>query len=330
MKCEVCGTTEHLMVCSRCHKAAYCCAEHQKEDWKRHKAECVPDTRGAAAADAVGTASDGTLVGAREVDECFAAWHDKTVEYWGADKSSVSGMLGGLPQVDSVDLAESRAVVDMLVRGVLSLPSRRKGRGKGRGSNEDDAALRAAQYVGGAAGGRVPALRCGRVLDCGAGIGRVTRGVFADRFARLDLVEQNAQYLETARTHTLAPWAPKLGDVVAAPLQACDPAALVRDGAAYDLVWVQWVVLYMSDAELIAFLQRARAALVRDGHGYIVVKDNVTRGSHFWVDRDDGSLIRTDAQLRDVFRRAGMTLLLARLQPDFPEDLFPIMTYVLQ
>ena len=104
----------------------------------------------------------------------------------------------------------------------------------------------------------------------------------------------------------------------------------MRDGAAYDLVWVQWVVLYMSDAELIAFLQRARAALVRDGHGYIVVKDNVTRGSHFWVDRDDSSLIRTDAQLRDVFRRAGMTLLLARLQPDFPEDLFPIMTYVLQ
>ena len=332
MKCEVCGTTEHLMVCSRCHSVAYCSAEHQKEDWKKHKAVCVARPREGAGEEAVGTASDGTLVGAREVDECFAAWHDKTVEYWGADKSSVSGMLGGLPQVDGVDLSESRAVVDMLVRGALVLPRPRGRRGRGRSgaADGDDAALRAAQYVCSAAGGRVPAMRCGRVLDCGAGIGRVTRGVFADRFARLDLVEQNAQYLETARAQTLAPWAAKVGAVVAAPLQACDPAALVGDGAPYDLIWVQWVVLYMSDAELVAFLQRARAALVRDGRGYIVVKDNVTRGPRFWVDRDDGSLVRSDAQLRAVFRRAGMTLLLARLQPDFPPDLFPIMTDVLQ
>jgi len=81
---------------------------------------------------------------------------------------------------------------------------------------------------------------------------------------------------------------------------------------------------------LIDFLHRCRAALAPEGRGYIVVKDNVTRGDSFWVDRDDGSLIRNDAQMRDVFKRAGMKLLLARLQPDFPSDLFPIMTYVLQ
>lgn len=336
MKCEVCGKTEHLMVCSRCHGVAYCCAEHQKEDWKKHKLVCKPSEKGAE--DAVGMASDGTLVGAQEVDACFGAWHEKTVEYWGTDKSSVSGMLGGLPQVDGVDLTESRAVVDMLTRGVLSLPgSRRKNKNKKKpqktDDDSDDATLRAAQSVldCGAGPGRVPAMRCGRVLDCGAGIGRVTRGVFAERFAQLDLVEQSAAYLATARTETLAPWAAKLGTVLAAPLQACDPAALVGTGGVpYDLVWVQWVALYMSDAELAAFLQRARAALAPEGRGYIVVKDNVTRGPRFWVDRDDGSLIRTDAQLRAVFQRAGMRILLARLQPDFPSDLFPIMTYVLQ
>lgn len=33
-------------VCSRCKKAWYCTPGHQKEDWKRHKKECVPKKEG--------------------------------------------------------------------------------------------------------------------------------------------------------------------------------------------------------------------------------------------------------------------------------------------
>jgi hypothetical protein len=38
-----CGATEAYQktykLCGRCRSAAYCCAAHSKEDWKRHKRE---------------------------------------------------------------------------------------------------------------------------------------------------------------------------------------------------------------------------------------------------------------------------------------------------
>ena len=107
----------------------------------------------------------------------------------------------------------------------------------------------------------------------------------------LDLVEQSAAYLDVALQHILRHYRAKLGKVQALPLQDCVPAALIAAGeAAYDLVWVQWVVLYLSDAELIAFLRRCRTALATDRQAYIVVKDNITRSTRFWVDNEDGSV----------------------------------------
>lgn len=38
--CEVCGISDRLLRCSRCKLSFYCSQEHQKLDWKRHKAEC--------------------------------------------------------------------------------------------------------------------------------------------------------------------------------------------------------------------------------------------------------------------------------------------------
>lgn len=38
--CEICGISNKLFRCSRCKLSFYCSQEHQKLDWKRHKAEC--------------------------------------------------------------------------------------------------------------------------------------------------------------------------------------------------------------------------------------------------------------------------------------------------
>ena len=38
--CNVCKK-EALKVCSRCKAVFYCCVEHQKDDWKQHKPNCV-------------------------------------------------------------------------------------------------------------------------------------------------------------------------------------------------------------------------------------------------------------------------------------------------
>ncbi|MEW5311679.1 MAG: hypothetical protein WDW38_003374 [Sanguina aurantia] len=56
MSCAVCGSTEDVSKCAACLSVQYCCREHQKEDWKAHKAACRSSSTGA------GTSSAGASV----------------------------------------------------------------------------------------------------------------------------------------------------------------------------------------------------------------------------------------------------------------------------
>jgi len=58
----------------------------------------------------------------------------------------------------------------------------------------------------------------------------------------------------------------------------------------YDLIWVQWVIIYLSDADFISFFTRARDALTDTG--IIVLKDNFSH-SGFVLDTADASVTRS-------------------------------------
>lgn len=38
--CEICHKTDNLRYCARCGNASYCCQEHQKNDWNKHRKVC--------------------------------------------------------------------------------------------------------------------------------------------------------------------------------------------------------------------------------------------------------------------------------------------------
>jgi hypothetical protein len=40
LACAVCGKVEGAQKCGRCKAVSYCSKDHQKEDWKSHKAGC--------------------------------------------------------------------------------------------------------------------------------------------------------------------------------------------------------------------------------------------------------------------------------------------------
>ncbi|XP_050407055.1 egl nine homolog 1 [Patella vulgata] len=42
--CQLCGKLENLSLCSGCRDTWYCCREHQKADWKKHKGACKEKT----------------------------------------------------------------------------------------------------------------------------------------------------------------------------------------------------------------------------------------------------------------------------------------------
>ncbi len=61
----------------------------------------------------------------------------------------------------------------------------------------------------------------------------------------------------------------------------------------YDIVWVQWVLCYLTDEDLIAFLHKCKTHLVDQKNGMVYVKENV-HDTSFYVDKEDNSVVRSD------------------------------------
>ena len=40
--CNVCGSRDNLQLCTRCKSELYCSRACQRQDWRRHKPECLP------------------------------------------------------------------------------------------------------------------------------------------------------------------------------------------------------------------------------------------------------------------------------------------------
>ncbi|RLN96914.1 hypothetical protein BBJ28_00003374 [Nothophytophthora sp. Chile5] len=52
--CPICGTAESLRRCGACKRVSYCSREHQRQHWKKHRAECArPSEKPESAANAV-------------------------------------------------------------------------------------------------------------------------------------------------------------------------------------------------------------------------------------------------------------------------------------
>lgn len=166
---------------------------------------------------------------------------------------------------------------------------------------------------------KLPNLVYGRAIDCGAGIGRISKGLLCPSFKEVDLVEQNPNYVSKARDFCAG--LPSMKEFHVAGLQ---------DFAfrhPYDVIWIQWVIGHLPDTDFLPFMARCVAGL-KPG-GYIVVKENNAKKG-FVMDLDDQSVTRTDAQFRALFELAGLTLVHDELQKNFPAALFPVRMYALQ
>lgn len=210
-------------------------------------------------------------------------WYEGAADYWEARDATVDGVLGGYPETSGPDLRESRRFLELLQK----TPGAR---------------------------------RFERVLDCGAGIGRVTSGLLLDVFERVDLAEPNKKLIEAARAEITDPRAELF---INEALQDVRPQA-----DRYDVIWAQWVLLYLPDDDLCQFLQRCRSA-IRPG-GFICVKENVVLDGEWMVDKEDNSISRTDAQYKAIFDRAGLSLFHELKQACWPPDLVPVKMYALK
>ncbi|PHJ18692.1 protein c9orf32 [Cystoisospora suis] len=128
------------------------------------------------------------------------------------------------------------------------------------------------------------------------------------------------KFLSEARNYVKSE---RLKDLYQTPLQNFTPEKT------YDCFWLQWSILYLTDADLVDLLKRCSACL--NPSGVICVKENVSgEGSGFMIDKTDNSIMRTDQQYRDLFKKANLRLLFDMKQPNFPKSLYPVYMYCLR
>lgn len=89
------------------------------------------------------------------------------------------------------------------------------------------------------------------------------------------------------------------------------------------------MLCYLTDEDLLTFLEKSKANLVDPKNGMIFVKENV-HDTGFYVDKDDNSVVRSDKLFVELFEQAGLEVMAHIYQPGFPKDLFKISLYALR
>ncbi|KAI8982336.1 alpha-N-methyltransferase NTM1 [Mycotypha africana] len=154
----------------------------------------------------------------------------------------------------------------------------------------------------------------GYACDCGAGIGRVTKNFLLKvPFAKVDVVEQAPSFVEQAKADYLKREIDegKIGNLYCQGLQD-----FVPEEGRYDLIWCQWVLGHLTDG--------------LKPNGLIGVKENNASIEQGVFDEEDSSITRPNSELKELFKKAGLTCIKEELQKDFPQGLFPVRMYLLK
>ncbi|GFP95923.1 alpha n-terminal protein methyltransferase 1 [Phtheirospermum japonicum] len=152
-------------------------------------------------------------------------WYSQGVGYWEGVEATVDGVLGGYGHVNKPDIEGSEAFLKSI------LAEKFPDAGKGR------------HLV---------------ALDCGSGIGRITKNLLIRYFNEVDLLEPVSHFLETARSN-LAAENPTAVDEHRAVNFFCHPLQeFTPEAGRYDIIWVQWCIGHLSDDDFLSFFQRAK------------------------------------------------------------------------
>ncbi|KAJ1399175.1 S-adenosyl-L-methionine-dependent methyltransferase [Sesbania bispinosa] len=220
-------------------------------------------------------------------------WYRHGVSYWEGVNASVDGVLGGFANVNEPDISCSEDFLKILL------------------SERFSADVNHQPLV---------------ALDCGSGIGRVTKNLLIRYFNEVDLLEPVSHFLEAAR-ETLAPGCHTNSDIHKAVNFYCVPLQdFTPDTGRYDVIWVQWCIGHLTDDDFISFFKRAKVGL-KPG-GLFVLKENIAR-SGFVLDNEDRSVTRSDSYFKELFSQCGLHVYKSKDQKGFPEGLFAVKMYAL-
>ncbi|XP_028666418.1 N-terminal Xaa-Pro-Lys N-methyltransferase 2 [Erpetoichthys calabaricus] len=159
-------------------------------------------------------------------------------------------------------------------------------------------------------------------LDCGCGIGRVTKNVLLPIFETVEMADMMEEYLIHAHENYLGNDADKIETYYCYSLQDLTPPV-----KKYDVIWIQWVACHLTDRDLLEFLIKCKASLKLNG--VIIIKDNMARKG-CRLDPDDSSLIRHIDILKNIIYRSDLKIISIEKQKGFPEQMVPVWMIALK
>ncbi|XP_011299598.1 N-terminal Xaa-Pro-Lys N-methyltransferase 1 [Fopius arisanus] len=219
-------------------------------------------------------------------EDCNAKlFYSDAAKYWENVPATVNGMLGGFGFISHIDIDGSEAFLKTLF--TLENPPDKN-------------------YA----------------VDCGSGIGRITKNLLVKHFKHVDLVEQNSKFLNTAKK-SLSSCSTRIGEYY--PLGLQDFCAAPRK---YDVIWCQWVLGHLRDDDLVDFFTKCMNGLKENG--VLVVKENVTRSDYVEFDTEDSSITRPYDNFKSLFKKAHLECIREQKQLRMPGILYPVFMFALR
>ncbi|KAL5012632.1 hypothetical protein ScPMuIL_011183 [Solemya velum] len=213
-------------------------------------------------------------------------FYEAAKKYWDAVTPNVNGMLGGFAQISPTDIDGSKA----FLRPFLTISG-------GKTKNH-------------------------RALDCGSGIGRITKRLLLSMFQKVDMVDQCQSFIDQAKTYVGAE-SSRVENFFCCGLQNFVPKT-----SHYDIIWCQWVLGHLTDDDLILFFKRCKNGLT--SNGLIIVKENTTSSPKTEFDENDSSFTRKQDQLKDLMKKSGLTIVAEQKQKGLPKSLLDVYMFALQ
>ena len=221
--------------------------------------------------------------------------HEASINYWSSlpsTNSNMLGMLGTYPWYTRIELQGSKNFLQKVRRLLPALSSTKK-------------------------------FKLG--VDCGAGVGRVTEGFLSQVCEVIDAVEPVSKFTDVLSKSALKSNG-TIGDIYTVGLENWFPEKK------YDLIWIQWCIGHLTDAQLIKFLGRCRESLTENG--LVVLKENLSTdpSGQDMYDEVDSSVTRTDTKFKHIFNAASMDVIKSEIQTGFPKQfkLLPVKSFALR
>ncbi|CAM1314286.1 NTMT1 (predicted) [Pycnogonum litorale] len=208
-------------------------------------------------------------------------------KYWDSTPATDDGMLGGFKNISKIESQESVRFIKPYLQG----PKAHAGKH--------------------------------RVLDCGSGIGRVTKCTLSKLFDRIDMVEQSEKFLDAARAY--------LGPIISAKVDSlhyCGMQDFTPLPNHYNVIWCQWVLGHLTNVDFVDFFKRCKTGLIENG--LFMVKENVTSTDQVDVDETDSSVTRPKSLMISLWRQAGLEVIAEKVQSKFPPGLYEVRMFILR